>query len=343
MKVPYNWHSNKIQDASRENIRRHLQCYSARFAEIHSFLYERILLKEMKVFVTGASGFIGSALVSELSNAGHHVVGLARSEESAKKIKSLGTNVEVLRGDLEDLDALRKGAREAEGIAHLGFIHDFQNFEKCCEIDRTATEAMLESIIGTNKPFVYTSGTLSLPDGKISDETVQNYEHSKFFRDHTEKLALSYGNKGVRATTVRFPPSVHGKGDKAFIPWIISVAEKSGKSGYVGDGQNVWPAVARPDAAHLFRLVLEKGRAGRVYHSIAEQGVKSKEIAKAIGDSLHVPTASIASEDAMRHFGFLGAFFSKDNPVSSEITRKELGWNPQGLGLIEDIKKNYIF
>ncbi|GAV56456.1 hypothetical protein ZYGR_0DX00100 [Zygosaccharomyces rouxii] len=295
----------------------------------------------MKVFVTGASGFIGSALVSELSNAGHHIVGLARSEESAKKIKSLGTNVEILPGDLKDLAILRKGAREAEGIAHLGFVHDFQNFNECCEIDRAATEAMLEAIVGTNKPFVYTTGTLSLPAGKISDETVENYEHSYFLRDHTEKMALSYGVKGVRVTSIRLSPTVHGKGDKGFIPWIIADANRTGKSGYVGSGQNVWPAVARLDAAHLYRLVLEKGRPGGIYHGVAEQGVKSKEIAEAIGVILHLPTVSISTENAAEHFGFLGVFFSKDNPVSSEITREELGWEPQGLGLVDDIRKNY--
>lgn len=296
----------------------------------------------MKVFVTGGSGFIGSAVVSELSNAGYDVVGLARSEESARKIKSLGTNVEVLRGDLEDLDSLRKGAREAEGIAHLGFVRDFQHFDKTCEIDRIATEAMLEAIAGTNKPFLYTSGTFVLPIGKAFDENSDNGRHAPGTRWATEEIALSYKDKGVRVMSVRLAPTVHGKGDRAFIPWLIEIAKKSGKSGYVGNGQNVWPAVARLDAARLYRLALEKGHAGSVYNGVADQGVKSKEIAETVGEGLHIPTVSIATENAKEHFGVFGPIFSTNNPVSNESTRKELDWEPQGSGLIEDIKKNYV-
>ncbi|AQZ11833.1 hypothetical protein BZL39_C07640 [Zygosaccharomyces parabailii] len=296
--------------------------------------------RKMKVFVTGASGFIGNAVVVELSKAGHQVVGLARSAEAAGKIKSLGTNVEVLMGGLQDLDVLKRGAQDADGIIHLAFIHDFKAFDKSCEIDRDATVAMLESIKGTEKPFVYTSGILLLLPGKILDENSPIDPHVA--RGITEEIALSFKNKGIRVSSVRLPPSVHGKGDKAFIPFFMKVARNSGKSAYIGTGENVWPTVARQDAAHLFRLALEKGRAGGVYHGVGEQGVKTKEIAGTIGQVLNVPVVSITETDASEYFGPIALFFAKDRFTSSVNTHKELAWQPHGPGLLEDIRENYV-
>lgn len=328
-----------ISDADRtiiEYVSNYLTIHFVSTFTVLSDVFKKSNAFKMKVFVTGASGYIGSALVSELLGAGYDVIGLARSQESAKKIESLGTNVEVLRGDLEDPEALKKGAKESEGIIHLGFIHDFQHFEKCCAIDRSAIEAMLEANVGTGKPFVYTSTSLAIPSEKASDS-----EESKAPRWFNEKIALSYQNKGVGVVSIRLPPTIHGKGDKAFIPALIATAKSSEKSGYIGDGQNVWPAVGRQDVAHLFRLALEKGRPGRIYSGAAEEGVKSKDIAEAIGDLLHIPVVSISAESASNHFGFLGAVFSLDNPVSNKITREELSWEPRDLGLVEDIKANY--
>lgn len=297
----------------------------------------------MKVFVTGGSGFIGSAVISELLRAGHEVIALARSEKSALKIESLGKDISVLRGDLENLTILKKGASEAEGVIHLGFIHDFENFKKCCEIDRRATIAILDSLVNSKKSFVYTNGVFTLPAGELSNENTPCDPNAQNFRGMTEEMALAYKDKGVAVSCVRLAPTVHGKGDKGFIPMIMNVARSSKLSGYIGAGQNVWPAVHRLDAAHLYRLTLEKGRAGSVYHGVAEEGVKSKEIAEAIGIVLNVPVISIPVERAAEKFGFLGHFFARDSPVSSERTRKELNWKPHNIGLLEDLVENYSF
>lgn len=295
----------------------------------------------MKVFVTGASGFVGTVVVPELLKAGHEVIGLARSAESASKIESLGENVRVLRGELKDLEILKKGASEADGVIHLGFVHDFKNFEESCQIDRRATVAMLEALTGSNKHFVYTNGTLGLASDKLSNERTVPDPASRSSRGITEEFALAYKDKGVVVTCVRLAPTVHGKGDRGFVPMIMDVARRSGEAGYVGLGENVWPAVNRLDTAELYRLVLEKGRAGSVYHGVAEEGIKTKDIAEAMGEVLKVLVVSIPPERAVEHFGFLGYFFSRNNPVSSKITRDELGWEPQNLGLLEDINENF--
>ncbi|QHS74697.1 uncharacterized protein SPAR_L00080 [Saccharomyces paradoxus] len=295
----------------------------------------------MKVFVTGASGFIGSTVLSELVSSGHEVVGLARSDEAAARINSIDSAAKVLRGDLKDLDILKKGAIESDAVIHLGFVHDFKNFEQCCEIDRQATVAMLESLKGTNKPFLYTNGTLALRPSKVAYEQDDIDEDSKSLRGITEQVASSYKNKGVSVRIVRLPPSVHGKGDRGFVPILMNVAQATGKSGYVGQGRNVWPAVHRLDAAHLYRLVLEEGKTGQAYHCISEQGIPVKDIAQVIGETLDLPVVSIPADDAGIHFGFLSRFVTKDGPVSSEATKKELRWQPQQIGLLEDIRTNY--
>lgn len=294
----------------------------------------------MKVFITGGSGFVGSHIVKELSHEGYKVVALARTEASAAKLKNISSDVEVLRGELTDLNILKKGARESDGVLHLGFIHDFSNFDECCRIDRKAVDAMLEALEGTNHPFVYTSGTLQLPIDRISDESSSKDESRPFERANTEEATLAYKDKGVRAQSIRLPPSVHGNGDKGFIPTIISSAKKNNVSVYIGEGDNFWTTVHVSDAAHLYRLALEKGRSGHAYHAVAEW-VTTKSIAEAIAKKNNVSTVSIVSDKAFEYLGFLGIFFSWNNRVSSEKTRSELSWKPKNVTLLEDISYNY--
>ncbi|SCU99523.1 LAFA_0G24564g1_1 [Lachancea sp. 'fantastica'] len=239
----------------------------------------------MKVFVTGASGFVGGALIPELIESGHKVVALARSDQAEQKIQKLSSDIEIVRGSLQDLEVLEKAAAASDGVIHLGFLHDFSKFEEACLVDRKATVAMLEALKGTNKPYVQTTGTLMFAPGVLATETTDKSGSGLgSLRSETEDIVLSYKDKGVRALEVRLSPTVHGKGDQGFIPALIQIAKKSGKSGYIGDGSNVWPAVSRWDAGCLFRLVLEKGRAGAVYHAVAEEGVKTRDIAEAIGE-----------------------------------------------------------
>ncbi|QLG73123.1 hypothetical protein HG535_0E02070 [Zygotorulaspora mrakii] len=295
----------------------------------------------MKVFVTGASGFVGTVVVPDLLKSGHEVLGLARSDESAAKIASLGMGVKVVRGELQDLDILKQAAAECDGVIHLGFVHDFSNFESCCRIDRDATEAMLKSLEGSGKSFIYTNGVLGLPAGRLSNEKDQADPNFASMRSGTESIALNYKEKGVKVSSIRLSPTVHGKGDKGFLPALIGIAKSQGKSGYIAGGENVWSAVNRLDVGHLYTLVLEKGTAGSAYHAVAEQGIKTKDIAKAVGEIAAVPIVSVPTEKAGEHFGFLGFLFGRDSPISSELTRKELGWEPTNLGLIADLHENY--
>lgn len=296
----------------------------------------------MKVFVTGGSGFVGTKVIDILLSKGYLVIALARSDESEAKLKSKGTNVQVVRGDLTDADSLKKGVSESDGVIHLGFIHDFANFVECCKIDRKACEVMLETLKGSNRPFVYTSGTLQLSHDRESDENDIVGEDNPFERAHTENFCLSYKDKGVKATAVRLSPTVHAKGDKAFIPAIIASAKKNKVSVYIGEGKNVWSAVARDDAAALFVLAFEKGTSGKIYHGVAES-VETKAIADKIAKKLGLSTKSVPAEKASEYLGFLGLFFLWDNRVKSEITRKELGWNPKGLSLLEDLNNDYYY
>ncbi|CAH2353525.1 uncharacterized protein CLIB1423_11S01662 [[Candida] railenensis] len=294
----------------------------------------------MKVFVTGASGFIGTQVVRELLAAGHEVVALARSDASQAKLEEVSSKVSVLRGDLNDLDSLKKGAAESDGVIHLGFVHDFTRYEECCQIDRTATTTMLDVLKGTNRPFIYTSGVVN-SKGKVAVETDERSAEEGNTRALTEKLAVSYKDKDVRALSVRLSPTVHGEGDHGFIPGLIGIARGKGYSAYIGEGSNPWPAVHVNDAAKVFVLALEKGKAGHAYHAVGEGSVKSKDIAEAIGSSINVPVKSIPQEKAMEHFGFLGIFFGLSVPHSNEITRKELGWEPTNPTLLEDIASDY--
>ncbi|CUM64899.1 uncharacterized protein PRCAT00002517001 [Priceomyces carsonii] len=296
----------------------------------------------MKLFVTGGTGFIGTGFVKEAIANGHQILGLARSDESAGALEDAGA--EVIRGDLEDLDVLRKAAKESDGVVHLGFVHDFANFVNSMEIDQRAVKAMLETLEGTNKFFANTSGLLGLTteNGEIADEsTPMTYEENfGLIRRLTEKLALSYADRGVRVASVRLAPTVHGKGDHGFITSLLDSAKKNGKSYYIGEGENVWPAVHRDDAAVLYRLAAENAPAGSILHAAAEV-VPSKKIAVAIAEAANVPVDTTSSADALKRLGFLGAFFQINANVSSEKTRKLLGWAPSRLDLVSDIKDNY--
>lgn len=297
----------------------------------------------MKVFVTGATGFIGSAVTTELINAGHSVLALTRSDKSADFAKQLGA--EIIRGDLQDLEALKKGASSVDAVAHLGFVHDFTNFAAACETDRQAILALSSALKGTNKPFIASFGTLSLP----SDHTATENDFHDLSKPNTSARAktevefLQQAQDGIAVMALRLPPTVHGEGDEAFMKLFIAAARKHGRSVYVGKGTDVWAAVHRKDAAVLYRLALEKPIAGAVLHGIQDEGVVWKEFTTVIGDNLHVPTVSIKREDANAHFGLLGNFVTVNNPVSSAITQKRFNWTPKEPNLIADLKLGHYF
>jgi nucleoside-diphosphate-sugar epimerase len=293
----------------------------------------------MRIFVTGATGFIGSAVVSELVNAGDQVLGLARSDKGAASLAAAGAD--VLRGSLEDLGSLRSGAANSDGVIHTAFIHDFLNYAASAEADRRAIETLGTALAGSDRPFVVTSGTLLLR--RESSLAMEKDEADPNFPRKSEAAGLALASRGVRVSVVRLPPSVHGDGDHGFVPRLFAIAREKGISAYVGDGLNHWPAVHRLDAARLYRLALEKGSAGSRYHGVADEGVLFRDIAQAIGRHLNVPLVSKSPGEAADHFGWISHFVSIDCPASSAQTQEQLGWRPTHPSLMADIGRRSYF
>jgi len=296
----------------------------------------------MRIFVTGATGFIGSAIVRELLDAGHQVVGLARSDASAAALAANGADVQ--RGLLEDLDVLRRTALASDGVIHTAYDHRFTDMAAAAQTDRRAVEALGSALEGSGRPLVIASGVLGLVPGRVATERdAGDLTSPAGARRATEQMVLSLASRGVRSSAVRLAPTVHGRGDHGFVARLVTIARDKGVSGYVGDGSSRWPAVHRLDAAHLFRLALESAPAGTPLHGVAEEGVPVRAIAEAIGRHLHVPVVAISPDEAPSHFGFLGALLGIDSPVSSELTRELLGWNTNQPGLIEDLEQGHYF
>jgi nucleoside-diphosphate-sugar epimerase len=295
----------------------------------------------MRVFLTGATGFIGEAIVRELLMARHQVLGLARSDASAEALTRLG--IEAHRGDLSDTRSLAAGARACEGVIHTAFNHDWSTTrEAAAETDRRAVEALAGALEGSDKPFVVTSGTALLAPGRTGTEEDAPVS-AAIPRAASEAAVLAAAGRGVRASVVRLPPSVHGAGDHGFVPMLIDIARRKGISAFVGDGANRWPAVHRLDAARLFRLALEKAAPGTRLHGVAEEGVPMRAIAEVIGERLGVPVRSLAEDEAQAHFDWFARFVAIDNPTSSALTREALGWSPKESGLLMDMKESGYF
>lgn len=287
----------------------------------------------MHIFLTGATGYIGTAVAPELIAAGHTVLGLAHTDEGAKGLAARG--VEPHLGALADHESLIAGARACDGVVHLAFIHDFSRFAENTEIERRAVEAMLEALEGSGKPFIATSGLAGLAQGRLATE---DDAPARQGRGETEAIVREAAGRGIRTSVIRLPPSTHGEGDRGFAPHLIDIARSKGVSAYVGEGANRWAGGRRVDAARLYRLALEKGRAGAAYHAVGDEGVATRDIAAAIGRRVGVPVASKAPAEAAGHFGWIGLFFSLDAAASSRRTQEELGWRPSEPGLLADIE-----
>jgi nucleoside-diphosphate-sugar epimerase len=288
----------------------------------------------MRVFVTGSTGFVGSAVVQELLGAGHQVLGLVRSDASAKALTATGA--EVHQGSLEDLDSLRSGAARSDGVIHTAFIHDFSKFKENSEIDERAITALGDVLAGSDRPLIVTSGMGFLAPGRVATEQMVAPSSSPSPRV-SEQVAERLAARGVRASAIRLPPSVHGDGDHGFVPILIGIAREKGASAYIGDGLNRWPAVHRLDVAQLYRLVLESGSAEARYHGSAEEGVAFRDIAGVIGRHLNLPVVAKSRDEAADHFGWFANFAAMDTPASSAWTQQQLGWQPTRPGLISDL------
>jgi len=303
----------------------------------------------MRVFVTGASGWIGSALVPELLGAGHEVVGLARSDASADALKAAGA--EVRRGSLDDLDVLREVADESDGVIHLAFKHDLAftgGFDRAIRDDRRVLGAFGDVLAGSNRPFVLASGLMLVAPGRVATESdtpavPAGQEAGPQGRHANAVATVALAERGVRSSVLRLPPTVHGDGDPGFMATLVDIARRQGSAGYVGDGSVRWTAAHRTDAARLFRLALEKAPAGSVLHGNAEDGVPLREVAEAIGRGLGVPAVPVPADETEEHFGWLGPFLSIDSPASSAHTRELLGWTPEGPGLVADLDAGHYF
>jgi nucleoside-diphosphate-sugar epimerase len=306
----------------------------------------------MRIFVTGASGWIGSALVPELLAADHEVSGLARSESSALALKEAG--VEVVTGTLDDLDTLRGEADRSDGVIHLAFKHDIAftgDFQGAADADRRAVEAIGDALAGSDRPFLIASGTIGLAPGRLAteadgrdpDPALSALGAGPLTRAGTAELTLSLASRGVRSSVLRLPPTCHGEGDNGFMAMLVSTSRDKGASGYIGEGANRWPATHRLDVAHLFALAVAQAPAGSALHAVAEEGVAIRDVAEVIGRHLGVPVVSIAPEDAGEHFGFLAALLALDAPASSAVTRDLLGWHPTQPGLLADLDAGHYF
>jgi nucleoside-diphosphate-sugar epimerase len=306
----------------------------------------------MRIFVTGASGWIGSAVVPELIGAGHQVVGLARSDASAAALTASGA--EVHRGDLDDLDALRSAAEAADGVIHLAFKHDLAfsgDFQGAADADRRAVEVFGDALAGSDRPFVLASGLLGLEPGHVATEQDGHDSHAAVAafgggpqaRWETAEFTLSLASRGVRSSIVRLPPTNHGDGDNGFMATLVGIAREKGVSGYIADGANRWPAVHRLDSARVFGLAVEQAPAGSTLHAVADEGVPIRDVAEVIGRHLDVPVVSVAAEDAGEHFTWLGGLIGLDAPASSGLTRELLGWEPTQPGLIDDLDQGHYF
>lgn len=295
----------------------------------------------MRIFVTGASGFVGSAVVQELLSAGHQVLGLVRSEEAAKKLAATGAEVQI--GSLENLDGLKNGAASAEGVIHTAFNHDFSNFAANCELDRAAIEAIGLALAGTDKPLLVTSGLAVIPSGDLRVESDPPLPFSPHYPRQSEAMAVTLRERGVKASVVRLPPSVHGDGDHAFVPHLINIAREKGVAAQIGEGLNRWPAVHRLDAARVFRLAIERRAEGGPFHAVEGNSLAFKDLTALIARKLGVPVASKTPEEAMAHFGWIGAFAGMDMAASSLRTREVLGWKPQQPDLLADLEQGSYF
>jgi nucleoside-diphosphate-sugar epimerase len=300
----------------------------------------------MRIFVTGVSGWIGSAVVPELIGAGHQVVGLVRSDATADALAAAGA--EAVRGTVDDLEVLGSTAAASDGVIHLAFKNDMAfagNLQGAAEADRRAVDTFGDALAGTGRPLVIASNLLGLAPGRVATERDRAALDGSpgAMRQATAQAVLALASRGVRSSVVRLAPSCHGEGDNGFMALLISIARTRGVSGRIGDGANCWPAVHRLDAARLFRLAAEKAPAGSVLHGIAEEGVPIRDIAEVIGRHLDVPVASVAHEAAAEHFGFLGALLGFDAPTSNTLTRELLDWHPSHPGLLEDLGKGHYF
>lgn len=293
----------------------------------------------MRVFVTGATGFVGSAVVRVLIDAGHTVLGLARSDAAAASLVAAG--VDVHRGSLDDLASLRSGAAAVDGVIHTAFNHDFSKFKANCEADSQVIEALGAALARSDRPLIITSATGLLAPGHLGIEDDRPVTTNP--RVASEEAAAAVAARGARVSVVRLPCSVHGDGDHGFVPILIGIAREKGVSAYAGDGLNHWPAVHRLDVAKLYRLVLENGSAGACYHVVAEQGVPFRDIAAVIGRRLNVPAVAMSPQQANNHFGWFAHFATNDTPASSKRTRELLGWKPKELGLIPDLDRPSYF
>jgi nucleoside-diphosphate-sugar epimerase len=304
----------------------------------------------MRIFVTGASGWIGSAVVPELLGAGHEVVGLARSESSAERLEAAGAIVQ--RGDVDDPEGLANAAADSDGVIHLAFQHEVAfggNFAAAAAADRRAVEAMGAALADSERPFVLASGLLGVRTGRVATEEdglvpSDDIRANPAGRRHaTALLALSLRGIGVRSSVLRLPPTVHGDGDQGFVATLVGIARQRGVAGYLGDGSNRWPAVHRSDAARLARLAAESAPAGSVLHAVGDEGVAFHEIAAAMARHLDVPAASVAPADAAEHFGYMGHFIGLDSAATAGVTRQLLAWEPTGPSLLEDLEEDHYY